>query len=68
MMVSVDLFGQCTDSNRTNNVAVFPVRLSVNETRGKKEINLGYKIMRVLRFFSTAEIYNKKYFPCHTFS
>ena len=48
MMVSVDLFGQCTDSNRTNNVAVFPVRLSVNETRGKKEINLGYKILRVL--------------------
>ena len=34
MMVSVDLFAQCPDSNRTNNVAVFPIRLSVNETKG----------------------------------
>ena len=62
MMVSVDLFGQCTDSNRTNNVAVFPVRLSVNETRGKKEINLGYKIIRVLICHCNAEIYNKNIF------
>ena len=35
MMVSVDFLGQCPQSNYTNNFAVFPVKVSVNETRGK---------------------------------
>ena len=34
MMVSVDLFEQCSDRVRSNNIAVFPVRLNVNEDRG----------------------------------
>ena len=34
MMVGVDIFSQCPDSDRTNNFAVFPVRLLVNETKG----------------------------------
>ena len=34
MMVSVDLFGQCSDRDQSNNMAVFPVRLNVNEDRG----------------------------------
>ena len=42
MMVSVDLFNQCPDSNRTNNFAVFPVRLSVNETKGNFKYSAGY--------------------------
>ena len=35
MMVSVDLFEQCSDKDRTNNIAVFPVTLNVNEDRGE---------------------------------
>ena len=38
MMVSVDYLNQCSDSNRTNNFAIFPAKLSVNETKG----NLDY--------------------------
>lgn len=38
MMVSVDLFQQCSDRVRTNNIAVFPVRLNINEDRGMYEI------------------------------
>ena len=34
MMVGVDIFSQCPDRDRTNNFAVFPVRLLVNETKG----------------------------------
>ena len=34
MMVSVDLFAQCPDKDRTNNFAVFPVILNVNESKG----------------------------------
>ena len=34
MMVGVDIFSQCPDRDRTNNFAVFPVRLQVNETKG----------------------------------
>ena len=34
MMVSVDLFEQCSDRDRSNNMAVFPVRLNVVEDRG----------------------------------
>ena len=39
MMVSVDLFEQCSDRVRTNNIAVFPVRLNINEDRGKNKIS-----------------------------
>ena len=35
MMVAVDYLGQCPDSNNANNFAVFPVKVSVNEARGK---------------------------------
>ena len=34
MMVSVDLFEQCSDRDRSNNMAVFPVRLNIVEDRG----------------------------------
>ena len=38
MMVSVDLFEQCSDRDRSNNIAVFPVRLNVNEDKGETEV------------------------------
>ena len=34
MMVSVDYLNQCPDSNRTNNFAIFPAMLVVNESKG----------------------------------
>ena len=40
MMVSIDLFEQCSDGDRTNNIAVFPVTLNVTEDKGKSKRNL----------------------------
>ena len=53
MMVGVDIFSQCPDRDRTNNFAVFPVRLLVNETKGN--ITLIYIV--VCRIYILKTIY-----------
>ena len=40
MMVSVDYLNQCPDSDRSNNFAVFPAKLVVNESKGKCKFEL----------------------------
>ena len=55
MMVGVDIFSQCPDSDRTNNFAVFPVRLLVNETKGN--ITLIYIVVYKIKLYILKMIY-----------
>ena len=46
MMVAIDFLGQCPDSNNANNFAVFPVKVSVNEARGKFSCMAHYYVFK----------------------
>ena len=47
MMVMVDYLNQCPDSDRSNNFAVFPAKLVVNESKGKFNFKAFKKIPTV---------------------
>ena len=35
MIVNIDYLNQCADSNRSNNLAMFPIKLKVDNATGK---------------------------------
>ena len=44
MIVTVDYLNQCADSNRSNNLAIFPINLKVDNVTGNNERNIYVKI------------------------
>ena len=40
MMVGVDYLNQCPDNDKTNNFAVFPVIVSINNATGESKLKL----------------------------
>ena len=49
MMLTVDYLGQCQDNDRSNNLVVFPVIVSVDDDTGKIKLHLYFELIYYLK-------------------